>query len=161
MLFLVENTNPHFTSPLRPWKCPHSTMSSLDTDQKKKLYLCLVSKKICERKCGFLGEKGHLGSQHVLQLRKLLKELMEMASLLLLQVFFLIWVFLRFLFPSVFRLVWLLRKWIERKFNFNFNFLCYFVWSFISLVGLLFIWQFLISFQFLIGVMNKTVCVDC
>lgn len=95
--------------------------------KKINLYLCLVSKKICKRKCGFLGEKGHLGSQHVLQLRKLLKELMEMASLLLLQVFFLIWVFLRFLFRSVFRLVWLLRKGIERKFNFNFNFLCYFV----------------------------------
>lgn len=38
-------------------------------------------------KCGYLDGKGNLDSQPVLQLRKLLKELMELVSRQLLQVF--------------------------------------------------------------------------
>ena len=70
--------------------------SLLRPQRQAKTKICIrvpVSRKIFKKKkkkrCGFLVEKGHLGSQHVLQLRKLLKELMEMASLLLLQVSFL------------------------------------------------------------------------
>lgn len=101
-----------------PLVVPQSTVYLLDERRKKFIYPRLVSRTIYRKgkRCGFLGEKGHQGSQRVLQLRKLLKESMEMASLLLLQVFFpSVLSFVFFLPPSVFRLGWLLRKLIEKK----------------------------------------------
>ena len=50
------------------------------------LWDCFVVYYLCKR-CGFVAGKDHLGSQPVQQQRKLPRELMELVSLPLLQVF--------------------------------------------------------------------------